>query len=68
MRALAGFFERARARGELIDERPETCARLFLGMIQVLLAEWESEDFASSAAEVAARCERQMLRAFARTG
>jgi len=63
---LVVLFERAQQRGEIVDERPETCARMYLSMIQVLLAEWHAEGFATPAVDVAARCERNMLRAFAR--
>ena len=64
MGLLAGFFEQARARGELIDdEPPESCARMCVAIVQVLLSEWEAESFATPAAEVAARFERHVMRA-----
>jgi AcrR family transcriptional regulator len=64
--SLAVLFARAADARELIDERPETCARMCLSMLQVLLGEWEAESFATPAAKVAARFERHMLRTFAR--
>ena len=62
--ALVSLFARAAARGELIDERPETCAHLYLAIIQVVLAEWEAGGFAMPAAEVADRLERHVVRTF----
>jgi AcrR family transcriptional regulator len=62
--ALVALFARAAERGQLIEERPETCAHLYLAIIQVVLAEWEAGGFAISAAEVAARLERHVLRTF----
>jgi AcrR family transcriptional regulator len=66
--ALVSLFERAAARGELVDERPETCARLYVASMQVLLAEWQAEGFKSAAEEMAARFEAHMMRSFARKG
>jgi len=64
--SLVVLFEHAAARGELIDEPPETCAHLCLGMMQVMLAEWQRGSFANPAADVAARFERLLVRTFAR--
>lgn len=67
MAVLVGLFEEAGARGELIgDEPPEVCARLCVAVVQVLLHEWEAEAFRTPAADVAARFERHVTRAFAR--
>jgi AcrR family transcriptional regulator len=65
--ALVGLFEQAARRGELVDEPPSTCARLCLAMIQVLLSEWEAEEFKTPSADVAARFERMVMRSFARS-
>jgi AcrR family transcriptional regulator len=65
--ALVTLFARAAERGELVDERPETCAHLYLALIQVVLAEWEAGGFATSATEVAERLERRVLRTFAQS-
>jgi AcrR family transcriptional regulator len=62
--ALVSIFSRAAARGQLVDERPETCAHLYLALIQVVLTEWAAGGFASSAAEVADRLERHVVRTF----
>jgi AcrR family transcriptional regulator len=64
---LAELFQRAGADGQLIEESPETCARIYLAMTQVLLAEWQAESFATSSTDVAARFQRLMLRTFARS-
>ncbi len=64
--ALVALFEQAAARGELVDERPETCARMYLALTQVFLAEWEKEAFATPAAAMAARFEQHMTRALMR--
>jgi AcrR family transcriptional regulator len=66
VRLLVMLFERAAADGELIEERPETCARIYLAMMQVMLAEWEAESFTTAAADVAARFDRHILRTLAR--
>jgi AcrR family transcriptional regulator len=63
--ALEGLFVRAAERHELIDERPQTCAHLYLALLQVYLAEWEAGGFALPAAAVADRLERHVLRTFA---
>ena len=62
--ALVSMFAAAAARGQLIDERPETCARLYLALIQVLMAEWAAGGLATPAAEVADRLERLLVRTF----
>jgi AcrR family transcriptional regulator len=62
--ALVSLFARAAERGELIDERPETCAHLYLASFQVVLAEWAAGDFAMPATEVADRLERHLVRTF----
>ena len=62
--ALVALFARAAERGQLIEERPETCAHLYLAIIQVVLTEWEAGGFAISAADVADRLERYVLRTF----
>jgi hypothetical protein len=65
--ALVGLFEQAAARGELIDdEPPESCARMCVAVVQVLLSEWEAESLATPAADVAARFERHVMRALGR--
>lgn len=61
---LVALFETARTRGELIDESPDTCARMCLAMLQVLFSEWEREKFRTSAAEVAVRASRLALGTF----
>ncbi len=66
MDALEGLFAQAAARGELIDERPATCARMYLAMMQVFLAEWVAERFASPAAAISARFQQHMTRLFER--
>ncbi len=66
--ALEGLFAQAAVRGELVDERPETCARMYLATMQVLLAEWEREGFKSPAEAMAARFERHMMRSFVGAG
>lgn len=63
---LVALFTHARARGELVDERPETCARLLLTSMQVLLAEWVDEGFASPRERVAERIARHARRSFER--
>jgi AcrR family transcriptional regulator len=62
--ALESLFARAAARGELVDERPETCAHLYLALMQVMLAEWEAGGFKLAAGEVADRLERHVMRVF----
>jgi AcrR family transcriptional regulator len=62
--ALVGLFARAAARGELVDEPPETCAHVYLALMQVFLAEWEASGFAAPAEDVADRLERRVLRTF----
>jgi hypothetical protein len=63
---LVAIFARAARRGELIDEAPATCARLYLAALQVLLGEWEREGLAQTPDEIAARLERLVTRTFAR--
>jgi AcrR family transcriptional regulator len=62
--ALVSLFASAARRGELIDERPETCALLYLAIFQVVLAEWEASGFAMAATEVTDRLERHVVRTF----
>ena len=62
--ALVALFARAAERGELVGERPETCAHLYLAMIQVVLAEWEEGQLTLPADAVADRLERHLLRTF----
>jgi AcrR family transcriptional regulator len=64
--ALEGLFAQAAARGELVDDRPETCAKMYLAMMQVLLSEWEAEGFVRTSAEMAERLETHVTRAFFR--
>jgi AcrR family transcriptional regulator len=67
MSALVGLFAQAAARAELIEgEPPESCARMCVAIVQVLLGEWEAESFATPAAEIAARFERYVMRALGR--
>jgi AcrR family transcriptional regulator len=62
--ALVAIFARAAERGELVDERPETCARMYLALIQVALAEWAAGGFTEAEEVVASRLERRVLRTF----
>ncbi|MFO0695271.1 MAG: TetR/AcrR family transcriptional regulator [Polyangiales bacterium] len=63
---LVALFTSAAERGELVDERPETCARLLLTSMQVLLGEWVDEGFASPRERVAERIVRHARRSFER--
>lgn len=63
---LVALFRMAQGRGELVDETPDTCARVYLAMLQVVFSDWEREKLKSPPADVAARADRMARRAFAR--
>jgi hypothetical protein len=51
-----------------VDDDPEAMARSWLAIQQAHLAYWIEQDMRETPAEIAARLERQLLRAFCRPG
>lgn len=54
------------SRNLLVDDDPEAMARSWLAIQQAHLAYWVEQDMRETPAEIAARLERQLLRAFCR--